>query len=294
MELKKLLKEWKALLYEAVDRERLEKLAQLGDEEARRELDKHNFRTSEVSPEDYVRKMFSQGSGKVKFMPNFGDHNLYKWDYLYNDKIYRFTIVKGKGYNTGDIQTYAKPDGERFTWVPSNFESLKATAADMNFYQVADFLFDSFNAEVPLKEDRERLQKLSQLGDEEADSRLSRSSYRKGLLKNKLSLERVESSFPEFEWQQESPHPAIPGGDLPDKAHFLGFHKEYQDGELQLNIYLDARNAFWYNLTYMERKNAYNYGSENYGEEWDHEDLAQGGPYLQWEKMESEIYSEIT
>lgn len=47
--MKLLLKEWKRRLYESADIERLEKLAQLGDEEAQAELDKQKERRNERS-----------------------------------------------------------------------------------------------------------------------------------------------------------------------------------------------------------------------------------------------------
>lgn len=55
MQLKKLLKEWKTKLYEAADIERLQKLAQLGDEEAAAELERQNQRYGDADLDEEAR-----------------------------------------------------------------------------------------------------------------------------------------------------------------------------------------------------------------------------------------------
>lgn len=47
--MKKLLKEWKAQIYESADRERLKKLSQLGDEEAAAQLERDKLRAGKYS-----------------------------------------------------------------------------------------------------------------------------------------------------------------------------------------------------------------------------------------------------
>lgn len=55
--MKLLLKEWKAQLYQEADRERLAKLAQLGDEDAAAELQRQDSRKGELSPEEIVKRI---------------------------------------------------------------------------------------------------------------------------------------------------------------------------------------------------------------------------------------------
>ena len=67
--MKKLLKEWKKLLYESADRERLAKLAQLGDEEAAAQLNTQDARRSTLSNKEIAKRI----------LDNYGvDRHVYK------------------------------------------------------------------------------------------------------------------------------------------------------------------------------------------------------------------------
>ena len=348
MELKKLLKGWKALLYESADRERLEKLAQLGDKEAAAELNKHKerlnskpnltlmknianaFEGSKLIPASTSKyatgtdhKVFvpvlDRGSSKTSVQMMYYVTRDEDTASMYSDGETRddSAIVGARAILTredteklkgiGEIAAPFQPKGFYMSWSDGRLGMRVADITAENsmseikkHLKILKFLLTTPNEEIlkmkgGLNEDpdRERLSKLAQLGDEEASSALSRSSYRSGALENELSMDKVTRSFPDFNWQRNNPDPALPG-ELEDKAYFAGYQKEHGAGELELSIYLDARNTYWYNLSHIELKSASGYGSENYGEEWQHEDLAQGGPFLQWEKMVREIHSETT
>ena len=105
--MKKLLKEWKALLYESADFERLQKLAQLGDEEAQRELDRLEVRKgikTQLSldlkahiEEYYINKPYS--------VPNLYYNILISYSYR-KRKTKRLPNKKGNKYKLIEIMKF--------------------------------------------------------------------------------------------------------------------------------------------------------------------------------------------